>query len=77
MNKSNLTLKLLKERTNNRQAVVCMCTSVAEESVKGIMGNYFVVIDHTERYGFHTADGQYFKYAVPVQMIELKELVLE
>lgn len=76
MTKSNLTLKLLQERTNHKQAILCMCRNDVESPISTLMGDYFVVIGHSERYGFHTADGQYFKYAIPVQVVELKELVL-
>ncbi|WLF84802.1 hypothetical protein [Moraxella sp. ZY210820] len=77
MSKSQLTLELLKKRTNHKQAVVCMCRNDCESAFSSIMGDYFVVIDHTTRFGFKTADGQFFRYAVPVAVIELKELVLE
>lgn len=75
MSKSSLTLEMLKQRTNHRQAIVCMCRNDCDNAFSSIMGDYFVVIDHDNRYGFKTADGQFFKYAIPVQVVELTELV--
>lgn len=77
MTKSALTLELLKQRTSNRQAVVCMCRNDCESAFSSIMGDYFVVIDYTTRFGFKTADGQFFKYAIPVQVVELTPLERE
>lgn len=76
LSKSELTKYLLNQRTHHRQAVVCAVGNDCERQLSCVMGNYAVIIEYSDRYGFKSADGKFFKYATPVQKIELFELKL-
>lgn len=76
LSKSELTKYLLNQRTHHRQAVVCAVGNGNEREVICIMGDYAVIIEYSDKYGFKSADGEYFKYATPIQKIELYELKL-
>lgn len=76
LSKSQLTKHLLNQRTHHRQAVVCAVGNGGERYLNCVMGDYAVIIEYSERYGFKSASGEYFKYATPVKVIELYELKL-
>lgn len=76
LSKSQLTKHLLNQRTHHRQAVVCAVGNDGERYLNCVMGDYAVIIEYSDRYGFKSADGKFFKYATPVQKIELYELTL-